>query len=241
VSNVSLSNRPATQAGVQSALKRTLDIVAAGLGLLLLSPVLLLVALVVRLTMGSPVLFSQVRPGLHGAPFRIYKFRTMTAARDDQGRLLPDDKRLTKFGSFLRSTSIDELPQLWNVLRGEVSLVGPRPLLMQYLERYTPAQSRRNDVLPGITGWCQVNGRNELEWEEKFALDTWYVENWSFALDLKILFLTALSVIRRDGISSEGHATMPEFMGSGGLQQHAATTAATISDSHSEAHLNEVR
>ena len=207
---------------MQLALKRALDIVVAGLGLLLLAPFLLLISVIVRLTMGSPVLFSQVRPGLHGEPFRIYKFRTMSSACDAAGRLLPDEQRLTKFGSFLRSTSMDELPQLWNVLCGDLSLVGPRPLLMQYLDRYTPAQARRNDVLPGITGWCQVNGRNELQWEEKFALDTWYVENWSFALDLKVLFQTALRVIRRDGISSEGHVTMPEFMGSR-FGKHAAS------------------
>src|SRR4051812_14270508 len=238
---MSSSDRRATQAGVQLALKRALDIVAAGLGLLLLWPILLAIAIVVRLTMGSPVLFSQVRPGLHGEPFRIYKFRTMTSACDAAGRLLPDEQRLTKFGSFLRSTSIDELPQLLNVVRGDLSLVGPRPLLMQYLDRYTPAQARRNDVLPGITGWCQVNGRNELEWEQKFALDTWYVENWSFALDLKILLQTALSVIRRDGISSEGHVTMPEFMGSRAVREHAANAAATNISPQAEPHLNEVR
>lgn len=236
---MSLSNRPATQAGVQLALKRALDIVSAGLGLLLLSPILLLIAIIVRLTMGSPVLFSQVRPGLHGEPFRIYKFRTMSSACDGAGRLLPDEQRLTKFGSVLRSTSMDELPQLWNVVRGDLSLVGPRPLLMQYLDRYTPEQARRNDVLPGITGWCQVNGRNELQWEEKFALDTWYVENWSFVLDLKILLQTALSVIRRDGISSEGHVTMPEFMGSRPREQATNAAAASIG-SQPESHLNEV-
>ena len=229
------------QAGVQLALKRALDIVASGLGLLLLSPILLVIAIVVRLTLGTPVLFSQVRPGLYGKPFRIYKFRTMASACDAAGRLLPDELRLTKFGSFLRSTSMDELPQLWNVVRGDLSLVGPRPLLMQYLDRYTPSQARRNDVLPGITGWCQVNGRNELQWEEKFALDTWYVENWSFVLDLKILFQTALSVIGREGISSEGHVTMPEFMGSPRPHDHAASAAATSVPSQSEPHLNEVR
>lgn len=235
------TNRAATQAGVQLVLKRTLDIVAAALGLLLLSPGLLLIALIVRLTTGSPVLFSQVRPGLHGAPFRIYKFRTMSSACDAAGRLLPDAQRLTRFGSFLRSTSMDELPQLWNVVCGELSLVGPRPLLMQYLDRYSPAQARRNDVLPGITGWCQVNGRNELEWEEKFSLDTWYVENWSFALDLEILFQTAVSVFRRDGVSREGHVTMPEFMGSRGVHEQVANAAATNTGSQTEPHLNEVR
>jgi sugar transferase EpsL len=240
VPSASFKNRPATQAGVQFALKRTLDIVVSGVGLLLLSPIFLLIAIVVRLTMGAPVLFSQVRPGLLAAPFRIYKFRTMTSAQDVGGRLLPDEQRLTRLGAFIRSTSVDELPQLWNVLKGDLSLVGPRPLLMQYLDRYTPTQARRNDVVPGITGWCQVNGRNELEWEQKFALDTWYVENWSFALDLKILFLTALSVIRRDGISRQGHVTMPEFMGSGVLQR-TGSAAATSASPQPEPQLNEVR
>jgi lipopolysaccharide/colanic/teichoic acid biosynthesis glycosyltransferase len=226
----------ATQAGTALVLKRALDFVAASFGLLLLSPVLLVITIIVRVTMGKPVIFSQVRPGLHGAPFRLYKFRTMNSACDSQGRLLPDDQRLTRFGSFLRTTSLDELPQLWNVLRGELSLVGPRPLLMVYLERYSPEQARRHDVLPGITGWCQVNGRNNLRWEDKFALDTWYVENWSLFLDLKILLLTARSVVRRDGISREGHVTMPEFMGSHGLAENALARSA---GSAPVPHLNE--
>jgi len=159
------------------------------------------------------VLFGQKRPGLHGQPFRIFKFRTMTDARAADGSPLPDEQRLTRLGRFLRASSLDELPELFNVLRGEMSLVGPRPLLMQYLERYSPEQSRRHDVLPGITGWVQVNGRNALTWEDKFRLDVWYVDHWSFWLDLKILFLTFSKVFKREGISQPGHATMEEFMG----------------------------
>jgi lipopolysaccharide/colanic/teichoic acid biosynthesis glycosyltransferase len=154
-----------------------------------------------------------VRPGYRGKPFAIYKFRTMTNRIGPDDRLLPDAERLTGLGRFLRSTSMDDLPQLWNILRGEMSLVGPRPLLLQYLERYTPEQMRRHDVLPGVTGWAQVNGRNCLNWEEKFRLDVWYVDHWSFGLDLKILFLTVWKVIKREGISQPGHATMEEFMG----------------------------
>jgi len=165
-------------------------------------------------TMGTPAVFRQNRPGLHGRPFRLVKFRTMSNATDRSGRLLPDAERLTAVGSFMRKTSLDELPQLWNVLRGDMSLVGPRPLMMQYLPRYSPEQARRHDVLPGITGWSQVHGRNSLTWEEKFALDVWYVDHRSIGLDLRILALTVLRVIRPEGITSEGHATMPEFMGS---------------------------
>lgn len=201
------------QRGVQRALKAVLDRTAAAAGLLLLSPVLGAVALAIRARMGSPVLFVQERPGLRGRPFRVVKFRTMRHALDSSGRPLPDAERLTRLGRFLRASSLDELPQLWNVLRGELSLVGPRPLLMQYLPRYTPEQARRHDVLPGITGWAQVNGRNALTWEEKFALDVWYVDHWSLALDLRILALTAARVVRRHGIAQEGHVTMPEFMG----------------------------
>ena len=193
--------------------KRLFDLLAASLGLLVISPVLLAVAILVRIYHGSPVLFGQKRPGLHGQPFRIFKFRTMTDARAADGSPLPDEQRLTRLGRFLRASSLDELPELFNVLRGEMSLVGPRPLLMQYLERYSPEQSRRHDVLPGITGWVQVNGRNALTWEDKFRLDVWYVDHWSFWLDLKILFLTFSKVFKREGISQPGHATMEEFMG----------------------------
>jgi lipopolysaccharide/colanic/teichoic acid biosynthesis glycosyltransferase len=157
-----------------------------------------------------------VRPGHFGRPFKIYKFRTMTDERDAQGNLLPDAERLTRLGRFLRSTSLDELPELFNILRGEMSIVGPRPLLMQYLDRYSPEQARRHDVLPGVTGWAQINGRNALTWEDKFKLDVWYVDHWSFWLDIKILFLTAWKVIRREGISQPGHATAEKFTGNSG-------------------------
>ena len=193
--------------------KRLLDLLVATIGLLVISPVLLVIAILVRLQHGSPVLFGQKRPGLHGQPFRIFKFRTMTEARAADGALLPDEQRLTPLGRFLRAASLDELPELFNVLRGEMSLVGPRPLLMQYLERYSLEQARRHNVLPGITGWAQVNGRNALTWEDKFKLDVWYVDHWSFWLDLKILFLTVSKVFKREGISQPGHATMEEFMG----------------------------
>jgi lipopolysaccharide/colanic/teichoic acid biosynthesis glycosyltransferase len=183
-------------------------------GGVILLPFMLLIALAVFLSMGRPVLFRQTRPGLRGQPFELYKFRTMRETRDEQGRLLPDSERLTGIGRFLRSLSLDELPELWNVLRGEMSLVGPRPLLMQYLERYTPQQARRHEVLPGITGWAQINGRNALTWEDKFRFDVWYVENRTVWLDLKILFITLWKTIKREGISQQGHATAEEFMGS---------------------------
>lgn len=198
---------------MQRLLKRLLDIAVAATGLALLAPVLAVLALAVRLKLGRPILFRQRRPGLHGRPFEMYKLRTMLDRQDAQGRLLPDEERLTPFGRFLRSTSLDELPELLNVLRGEMSLVGPRPLLTEYLARYTPEQARRHEVKPGITGWAQINGRNAIGWEERFALDVWYVDHWSLALDLKILFRTVGKVLRRDGISAESHATMPEFMG----------------------------
>jgi len=194
--------------------KRLLDLALALLALILLSPVLAMLAMLVRLKLGAPVLFRQVRPGRHGRHFTMLKFRTMTDAHDARGQLFPDSQRLTLFGKFLRSTSLDELPELFNVLKGEMSLVGPRPLLMQYLDRYTPQQARRHEVLPGITGWAQVNGRNALTWEEKFALDVWYVDHVSLSLDLRILFLTLLKIIQREGISQPGQATMEEFMGS---------------------------
>jgi len=194
-------------------LKRGMDIVGAATGLLLCAPILAVIALLVRLKLGSTVLFRQQRPGLHGKPFTLYKFRTMTNARDADGNLLPDAERLTNFGRFLRRTSLDELPELINVLKGDMSLVGPRPLLIQYLQRYTPEQARRHETRPGITGWAQINGRNALSWEEKFHLDVWYVDNVSLWLDLKILFLTVWKVLRREGISQTGHATMEEFLG----------------------------
>ena len=195
-------------------MKRIVDILGAGLGLLLLSPVLAIVAYKIRRDMGSPVLFRQTRPGLHGKPFQMVKFRTMRNATDAEGKPLPDAERLTKLGQFLRSSSLDELPELWNVLKGEMSLVGPRPLLMEYLPLYSPEQARRHEVRPGVTGWAQINGRNAISWDEKFALDVWYVENRSFLLDLKVIWLTIRKVIKRDGISAAGDATMPKFTGS---------------------------
>lgn len=199
--------------------KRLLDLVLSTLGLILASPILLVVAVLVRWRLGSPVLFRQVRPGLHGQLFAVYKFRTMTAAHDQQGMLLPDAQRLGPLGQFLRSFSLDELPELFNVLRGEMSLVGPRPLLVQYLERYSPEQARRHNMLPGMTGWAQVNGRNALDWEDKFAFDVWYVDHWSIGLDIKILGLTLWKVLSREGISQPGHPTAEEFMGSEAEQQ----------------------
>jgi sugar transferase EpsL len=203
------------------AAKRALDLAVGGGALLVLAPVLAATAVAVRRSMGAPVLFRQERPGLAGAPFTLLKFRSMRDARDNRGRLLPDAERLTGVGRFLRATSLDELPQLWNVVRGDLSLVGPRPLLMQYIERYSPEQARRHDVKPGITGWAQVNGRNAVSWDEKFALDVWYVDHWSLWLDLKILALTAFKVVRRDGIAQQGHVTMPEFMGSAASPERA--------------------
>jgi lipopolysaccharide/colanic/teichoic acid biosynthesis glycosyltransferase len=195
--------------------KRTLDLFISLLALALLSPLLLALALLVRVRLGSPVLFRQQRPGQGGRPFRMVKFRTMTDRRDAEGRPLPDAERMTPFGRFLRGSSLDELPELWNVLVGDMSLVGPRPLLMQYLDRYTPEQARRHEAKPGITGWAQVNGRNALTWERKFELDVWYVDHRSLLLDLKILALTVAKVVRREGISAAGEATMQEFKGSG--------------------------
>ena len=194
-------------------MKRLFDIFVSAGALIVLSPLMVCLALLIRVKLGAPVLFSQVRPGLNTGPFRMYKFRSMTNAHDAQGVLLPDAERLTPFGKFLRASSLDELPELFNILRGDMSLVGPRPLLMEYLPLYSARQARRHEVRPGLTGWAQVNGRNALSWDEKFELDVWYVENRSFALDLKILWLTLLTVIRRKGISSDGHATMPPFTG----------------------------
>lgn len=195
-------------------MKRAFDIVASLVALVVLSPALLLLAILVRLKLGWPAIFSQERPGLGGRTFRLHKFRTMTDARDSCGALLPDDERLTPFGRFLRSTSLDELPEFWNVLKGDMSLVGPRPLLVEYLDRYTPEQARRHEVRPGITGLAQVSGRNELSWDERFKLDVWYVDNHTLWLDLKILAMTVWKALRREGVSSPGHATMPEFLGS---------------------------
>lgn len=194
-------------------MKRVFDVLASAIGLLILALPLALLACQVRRKLGSPVLFTQVRPGLHGRPFRMVKFRTMTDARDASGVLLPDAQRLTSFGRFLRASSLDELPELWNVLRGEMSLVGPRPLLMEYLPLYSPEQARRHEVRPGITGWAQVNGRNAISWADKFALDVWYVNHRSLWLDMKILWLTMRKVLVRDGISAPGDATMPKFEG----------------------------
>lgn len=195
--------------------KRALDIFVAGLSLLLLAPFLAVLFIIIRAKLGNPVLFKQTRPGLSGKPFLMMKFRTMTSECDGDGDLLPDERRLTSLGRFLRSTSLDELPSLWSVLKGDMSLVGPRPLLMEYLPLYSPEQARRHDVRPGITGWAQVNGRNALSWDEKFRLDVWYVDNQSFWLDIKILFLTVKKVLIRDGISAEGEATMSRFNGPG--------------------------
>lgn len=197
-------------------MKRLFDIFLILFSLPLLLPLLLIVAILVRTKLGSPVLFKQVRPGLHGKPFTMMKFRSMTDERDEQGNLLPDAVRLTSFGRFLRSTSLDELPGLWSVLKGDMSLVGPRPLLMDYLPLYSPQQARRHLVRPGITGWAQVNGRNAISWEQKFEYDVWYVDNQSLWLDIKIIFLTLKKVVVRDGISAEGEATMAKFEGSKG-------------------------
>ena len=193
--------------------KRVMDFTVALVGLVVCSPILLSIAVVVRIKLGSPVLFTQVRPGLHGRPFRIFKFRTMADLHDPSGNILPDNIRLTKFGEHLRSTSLDELPELWNVLKGDMSLVGPRPLLMQYLPLYSSEQALRHDVRPGITGWAQVNGRNALSWEEKFNLDVWYVNNMSLMLDFRILLMTVIRVLRSDSISQDGHVTSDKFIG----------------------------
>ena len=193
--------------------KRLLDLILTIPGLLIISPLLLIISLLVRISFGTPIIFRQKRPGYQGKPFWVYKFRSMTNAHDAENNLLPDGQRLTRLGRFLRSTSLDELPELFNVLRGQMSIVGPRPLLMQYLERYSPEQARRHEVLPGITGWAQVNGRNALTWEEKFKLDVWYVDHWSFWLDMRILLLSIVKVLRREGINQPGQATAEEFMG----------------------------
>ena len=195
-------------------MKRPLDFLIALIILISFAPIILLLILLVRKKIGTPVFFSQVRPGLNAKPFKMFKFRTMTDAHDANGDLLPDSERLSRFGIFLRSSSLDELPGLWNVLKGDMSLVGPRPLLIQYLDRYTLEQSRRHELRPGITGWAQVNGRNAISWEDKFLLDVWYVDHQSMWLDIKILCLTVYKVILRSDISATGNVTMSEFMGS---------------------------
>jgi sugar transferase EpsL len=194
-----------------------MDVILSATGLIMLSPLLIILAVIIRLKMGKPVLFRQQRPGLGGKGFVIYKFRTMTDQADKSGRPLPDEKRLPKLGKFLRSMSMDELPELFNVLKGDMSIVGPRPLMMKYLNRYTPEQARRHEVKPGITGWAQINGRNAISWEDKFKLDVWYVDNWNVLLDIKIIFKSVWMVITRQGITQQGKATMDEFMGT---QQH---------------------
>ncbi|NEQ24044.1 MAG: sugar transferase [Microcoleus sp. SIO2G3] len=193
--------------------KSVLDRLVAAIALLVLSPLLLLLAIAIYIRMGSPIVFTQPRPGKDGRIFTFYKFRTMTDQRDVTGKLLPDEQRLTTVGQFLRQTSLDELPQLWNVLKGDMSFVGPRPLLVAYLDRYTPEQARRHEVKPGITGWAQVNGRNSVNWEERFKLDVWYIDHATLWLDFKILLLTVWKVLKREGISQQGHATMEEFKG----------------------------
>lgn len=193
--------------------KRIFDLIFAALALILLSPIILIMALLVRLFIGTPILFKQKRPGCQGRPFFIYKFRTMTNRRARDGSLLPDAQRLTPFGRFLRSLSLDELPELFNILRGDMSLVGPRPLLMEYLPLYSPEQARRHEAIPGLTGWAQVNGRNVADWPTRFALDVWYVDHWSFWLDIKIIFMTLWKVIRREGVNQPGQATVEYFKG----------------------------
>jgi lipopolysaccharide/colanic/teichoic acid biosynthesis glycosyltransferase len=206
-------------------MKRAFDALAAAAAMILLAPVLIAVAVAVRTGIGSPVLFRQTRPGLHGRPFELVKFRTMRDVFDSRGQPLPDRDRLTRLGSWLRSTSLDELPELLNVLRGEMSLVGPRPLLMEYLPLYTPEQARRHEVRPGITGWAQINGRNSLSWEDKFDLDLWYVDHRTFQLDLRILFLTLKKVVAREGITQADHATAEKFRGSRSNTLSAGHTA----------------
>ena len=195
----------------KKATKRILDIILSLIALIILSPVLIILAILIRLKLGSPVIFTQTRAGKHGKPFTIYKFRTMTNAKDENGHLLPNAQRKTKFGNLLRSTSLDELPELWNVLRGNMSLVGPRPLLLEYLPYYSSEQNKRHEVLPGITGWAQINGRNALNWDEKFALDVWYVNNQSVLLDIKILFTTVVKVFQRENINHGKGQFMPRF------------------------------
>ena len=198
---------------IQRLIKWLIDRLMAAIALFLFSPLMVIIAIAAYWKMGSPVIFAQDRPGKNNRIFKFFKFRTMTDARDQDNQLLPDGDRLTPFGQWLRKTSLDELPQLWNVLKGDMSIVGPRPLLVSYLDLYTPEQARRHEVRPGITGWAQINGRNNITWQEKFDLDIWYVDNWSPWLDLKIILLTVWTVLQREGISQQGHATMEDFMG----------------------------
>ena len=198
---------------IKKVIKRVLDFLFALIVLIIVSPFMIVIAILIGIVMGRPVMFRQLRPGEHNKPFTIYKFRTMLNESDKDGNLLPDQLRLTKLGRFLRTTSLDELPEVFNVLRGEMSFVGPRPLRMEYLEYYTKEQMRRHEVKPGITGWAQINGRNLISWEERFELDVWYVDHWNLFLDLKILLKTVFKVLKREGISAEGYATMPEFKG----------------------------
>jgi len=204
----------------EPALKRLFDLVLSLMALIILAPIFFLIAIGVLISLGPPIFFKQVRPGLNGKPFTIIKFRTMLELRDDEGELLPNHLRLTPFGSFLRRYSLDELPELINVIKGDMSLVGPRPLRMYYLDRYTPKQASRHKEKPGITGWAQVNGRNLLTWKEKFEFDVWYVNNRSLCLDIKIILLTVFKVVKREGINPEGHLTMPEFMGTKGEKKN---------------------
>ena len=208
------SKLPRAKGGIyRKYVKRPMDFVLSLCAIIVLSPVMLIIALLVRIKLGSPVIFKQRRPGLNEKIFTLYKFRTMTEEKDGQGKLLPDEKRLTRFGKFLRSTSLDELPELWNILEGTMSIVGPRPLLVQYLLRYNKYQKRRHEVKPGLTGYAQANGRNALTWEDKFDMDVWYVDNFSFALDVKIIIDTVKCIFKREGISGEGNATMTYFTG----------------------------
>lgn len=197
----------------QHKFKRFLDLFFASISIFIFAPVFIILSILIRIVLGQPIIFTQQRPGLHGQPFTLYKFRTMTNKIDLDGNLLPDAERLTRFGLFLRASSLDELPELINVVKGDMSLVGPRPLLIDYLELYTPQQNRRHSVRPGITGWAQVNGRNALNWEEKFDLDVWYVDNYSLLLDIRIILMTIVSIIKRDGINQQNHVTMPKFTG----------------------------
>jgi lipopolysaccharide/colanic/teichoic acid biosynthesis glycosyltransferase len=213
-------------------MKRAFDVMLIALSAPLWAPLLAVTVVLVRIKLGRPVLFRQTRPGLNGRPFQLLKFRTMTEARDSQGNYLPNEQRLTPLGRRLRSSSLDELPELFNVLRGEMSLVGPRPLLMKYLSRYTPAQARRNVVKPGITGWAQVNGRNALSWEDKFRLDVWYVDHQSLWLDMRILWLTIVGVLKREGIDHAGLVGAPEFMGSSAAQIPHQGPGNTASPAH---------
>jgi len=198
---------------LQYGIKRAIDILVSLVALVLLSPLLLAIALALKLTSKGPIFFRQQRPGLYGKPFMLVKFRSMVDAYDEQGKPLPPEQRVTRLGRLLRATSLDELPELWNVLKGEMSLVGPRPLLMRYLDRYTPEQARRHEVKPGLTGWAQVHGRNAVGWEERFALDIYYVDHWSLGMDLQILLRTLITVIKREGIDQPGRVAMSEFMG----------------------------